>query len=120
MDKCNAKTLLGQNNLKVTQQRLLLLDTKIDSEKIFSAISLQEKVRDRMDLVTIYRILSVFLENKIIRDVISNDTTRFYELSCEHHPVHPHFICKKCNTIICLSAINYNFISKIKKIAEKV
>lgn len=117
MDKCDAKTLLKQNNLKLTRQRVLLLETIINSGKVFSAISLQGKVENSMDLVTIYRILTIFLENKIIREVISNDITRFYELSCKHHPVHPHFVCRKCNTIICLPAVNDNYVSKIKRIA---
>jgi len=106
MDKCSAKNLLIKNSLKLTNQRELLLKTIIDSDSIFSAISLQEKVNDSMDMATIYRILTVFLKKNIIREVITNDNTCFYELSCEHHPVHPHFFCKKCKSITCLNPIN--------------
>ncbi|MBN1500484.1 MAG: transcriptional repressor [Spirochaetes bacterium] len=116
MDKCDSAVILKQNGLKVTQQRLLLLDAIINTDKIFSALSLQDKVNDNMDLVTIYRILTVFLENKIIRDVISKDTTRFYELSCIHNPVHPHFVCRKCNNIICLNSLKNGYMSKFKEI----
>jgi len=70
MDKCSAKNLLIENGLKLTSQRELLLDTIINSDSIFSAISLQEKVNASMDLVTIYRILTVFLNKNIIREVI--------------------------------------------------
>ncbi len=118
MDKCDAKTILKINKLKMTNQRIKLLQTIIDSERVFSAASLQEKVKEEMDLVTIYRILSIFLNNKIIREVSSNETTRFYELSCEHHPVHPHFICNKCNKIICLSALTNSDIVSLKKYSE--
>ena len=118
MDKCDAATILKQNSLKLTQQRLLILESIINSEKVFSTNSLQKKIRNSMDLVTIYRILSVFLEKKIIREIASNETTRFYELSCEHHPVHPHFICKKCKKITCLGAIDNKYIAGLKKYSE--
>ena len=115
MDKCDAAAILKQNELKVTQQRLLLLESIIDSERVFSTISLHEKVKNSMDLVTIYRILSIFLDKKIIREIVSNETTRFYELSCEHNPIHPHFTCNKCKRIICLNQIENTDISNLKK-----
>ncbi|HPO49120.1 MAG TPA: Fur family transcriptional regulator [Spirochaetota bacterium] len=113
MDKCDAKSLLTKNNLKLTKQRIILLETIIDSEKVFSAASLEEKVKKNMDLVTIYRIISVFLENKIIREVFSNDAVRFYELSCEHNPLHPHFFCKKCGKLYCLNSIDKKHFSNL-------
>ncbi len=115
MEKCDAAAILKQNDLKTTQHRLLLLESIIDSEKVFSAISLHERVGDCMDTVTIYRILSVFLEKKIVREIVSNETTRFYELSCEHNPIHPHFTCNKCKRIICLNQIESSDISNLKK-----
>ena len=118
MENCSANTHLKQNGLKVTKQRQILLQAIIDSEKVFSAVSLHNKVKESMDFVTIYRILKVFLDNNIIREIVSNDTTRFYELSCEHNPVHPHFVCKKCNSILCLEAINNKNISNLKKTAK--
>ncbi|MCG8572424.1 MAG: transcriptional repressor [Spirochaetes bacterium] len=114
---CDAKTLLKQNNLKITKRRILLLEKIIDSGKCFSAISLQEKVENNMDLATIYRILTLFLKNKIIREILSNDTTRFYELSCVHNPVHPHFFCRKCSRTIHLNAVEDDYISQIEKMA---
>ena len=118
MEICNAKTYLKQNGLKVTRQRQILLQAIIDSEKIFSATSLHENVKECMDHVTIYRILKVFLDNNIIREVVSHDTIHFYELSCEHKPVHPHFICKKCKSILCLDDLNEKNISNLKKTAK--
>ena len=45
---CDAKMILKQQKLKVTKQRTLLLETIIQSEKVFSALSLQEKVQNGM------------------------------------------------------------------------
>lgn len=118
MDKCDAATILKQNDLKITQQRLLILEAIINSEIVFSTSSLQEKVKNNMDLVTIYRIISVLVEKKIIREIASNETTRFYELACEHHPVHPHFTCNKCKAIICLGVIDNKDIASLKKYSE--
>jgi Fe2+ or Zn2+ uptake regulation protein len=118
MDKCNANNILKKNKLKSTRQRILLLEAIINSEKVFSANSLHERIKNRMDLVTIYRILSILLEKKIIREIVSNETTKFYELSCEHNPVHPHFICDKCKNIICLGEIDRKEIANLEKYSE--
>jgi len=119
MAKFRADSFLKKNGLKATHQRILLLKEIIKHGNVFSAISLHKKLKSRIDLATIYRILNVFLKNKIIREVISNDITRFYELSCEQQLIHPHFICKKCNKIICLNAIDNKYISDLKKNANK-
>lgn len=118
MDKCKAKIILKVNGLKLTKQRILLLETILESEGVFSALSLKKKLKNQIDLVTIYRILSLFLNNKIIREVLSNEITKFYELSFEHYQVHPHFICSKCNKIICLSAIDNNDILSLRRYSE--
>lgn len=115
MDLCDAKTLLREHKLKVTAQRELLVDTIIHWSSIFSATMLQEKLQDNMDLATIYRILGVLLETRIIREVTNKNNTQFYELSCEHNPVHPHFLCNKCNTLTCLNELGTQEIKGLKQ-----
>jgi len=106
MDKCDAKNILIINRIKITNQRLSVLNEIINSEQIFSANSLFEVLSDNVDLATIYRILKLFKKKLIIREIGIKDNIKFYELSCIHHPVHPHFLCKKCNTLYCLEKID--------------
>lgn len=102
MDKCTAVKLLKNASLKVTRQRELLLDTIINREGVFSVDALYREMSDSMDLVTVYRILGIFAGCGIVREVTVCDNTHLYELSCVHNPLHPHFICRVCNSIICL------------------
>ena len=102
----NSTAILRESGLKVTQQRLLLLNTILDSNPVFSTASLEKKVKGKMDGVTVYRILAAFLQHGIVREVLTGDVTRFYELSYMDDPVHPHFVCKQCKRIICLESLS--------------
>lgn len=117
MGKCTPELLLKNNNLKVTTQRVLILERIIHADTHFSANSLHNELSKSMDLVTIYRTLNIFHESKIIREIAVKDNMKFYELSCVHHPVHPHFLCTKCHKIFCLEALSDGDISILKKYA---
>lgn len=106
MSKCNAKDLLKKNNLKSTAQRLMILEKILDDKSIFSANSLFDLFRNEMDLVTIYRIISAFLDKGLIREVIGNDEVKRYEVACIHNPVHPHLYCRVCKKLFCLQALD--------------
>jgi Fur family transcriptional regulator, ferric uptake regulator len=109
--------LLQKSGLKVTRQRTLLLNTILDSDPVFSTTALEEKVSGHMDVVTIYRILSTFLQHGIIREVVSNDVTRFYELTHDHDPNHPHFVCTECKRITCLKSMKRQDNLRLQKYA---
>lgn len=114
MDKCDSRNLLRTNNLKVTKQRLMLLNSIISSNSIFSANDLHKELKSDMDLATIYRILGAFLEKGIVREILTPEESKIYELACIHNPVHPHFNCNICGKISCLEAADENLLSKLK------
>jgi Fe2+ or Zn2+ uptake regulation protein len=118
MDRCNSLQLLKEKGLKTTRQRLLVLETIINSSSLFSASSLFESLKSDMDQATIYRILSVFAEHKIIRETAVKNDTRYYELACIHHPVHPHFFCRNCRKLYCLSELAPEDCRKIETYTE--
>ncbi|MBN2617886.1 MAG: transcriptional repressor [Spirochaetales bacterium] len=115
MDKCNAKNLLVSKKLKVTKQRQLILERIIGRQGIFTVNSLYTKLEDEIDLVTIYRVISIFEEKGIIREVLSNYEEKRYELACIHNPVHPHFNCSVCNELFCLEAVSDNLIKLLQE-----
>ena len=90
----------------MTRQRIDVLELIIELQAMFSAYKLHERLKDDMDLVTIYRILNLFKEKKIIREVLSDKEERIFELACIHNPVHPHFFCKNCKKLFCLSELS--------------
>lgn len=114
MNKCNASNLLKTNGLKLTKQRVRVLEIIISKEGIFSATDLFNNISREIDLVTIYRILSLFKEKKIIREILSNSESKKYEMACIHNPIHPHFSCRVCGKLYCMDAVESNLIPSLQ------
>jgi len=102
------KVLLKSKGLKVTQQRLLILevleshhDTHMAVEDIYDLI--HEKHPD-MGLATVYRTVQLLLEMQLVDRIYLNDGCVRYELGhlfdggSKHN--HHHLICKTCNKVI--------------------
>lgn len=102
----NAIEILKANQLKVTEQRQQVLQCILQLNSVFSANLLKENLPSAIDTVTVYRILGAFVKKKIIRKISSKENTRLYELSCSLQKLHPHFLCKKCNRVFCLEAVD--------------
>jgi len=114
MDKCKPESLLIEKNLKSTKQRIAILDLIISMETSFCANDLYDKIKNELDLVTIYRNLQILFEAGILREVMNKSDRQYFELACEHNPVHPHFYCSECRKIFCMkSENNYKTLKKI-------
>jgi Fur family ferric uptake transcriptional regulator len=104
MDKCKPESLLNDRNLKVTKQRVTILDMIISSESAFCANDLYDELKSELDLVTIYRNLQILSGAGILREVMNRNDRQYFELACVHNPVHPHFYCSLCRKIFCLKS----------------
>jgi Fe2+ or Zn2+ uptake regulation protein len=103
MDKCDAVTTLRRHGIPVTGQRKKILAEIHSLDGIFTAASLKESVPlDGIDEATIFRTLSLFLEQRIIRSVGTSERGQLFEKNCEHNPSHGHFRCTVCGTWLCL------------------
>lgn len=116
MNKCIPEDVLNKNSIKNTKQRIEVLQCIIDLCEPFNTRDLYLKTRDNIDIdqVTVYRILKIFLKKELIREVVNISDGHFFELSCVHNPSHPHFICTKCNKIICLKKYDYTKMNHYK------
>jgi Fe2+ or Zn2+ uptake regulation protein len=119
MDKCNALNLLKSSKIKSTQQRLMILNQIITIGGPFNAGRLYKKMKIKIDLATIYRVLSVFKDAGIIREVVHQEDMLYYELSCIHNPIHPHFICDMCMEISCLPPLKARDTALLSNYAPK-
>lgn len=106
MKKCDPLEILKSNSLKATSQRVSALQEIIKIGKVFNAEELHIAMKDEADLATVYRILTILSDKNIIREINSSTGTKFYEMSCVHNPVHPHFQCIKCKRIMCLDELS--------------
>ena len=101
------KAILRERGLKVTNQRLLVLETIADHPgEHLTAEEIYELVKDKyseIGLATIYRTVQVLVELNVIDKVSFDDGFVRYELGNaaevkRHH--HHHAICKKCGKVL--------------------
>ena len=68
---------------------------------------IERRLPEKMDRVTIYRILQGFCDEGKVHKIIDRDGKTCYALchNCtakNHHDDHPHFHCITCNRITCI------------------
>ncbi|MCI8659269.1 MAG: transcriptional repressor [Lachnospiraceae bacterium] len=107
MEQERFKEILRGRGLKVTNQRLLVLETIADHPgEHLTAEELYELARDKypeIGLATIYRTLQVLVDLNVIDRVSFDDGFVRYELGQEQKDSrhrHHHAICIKCGRVI--------------------
>lgn len=103
--------VLSTHQLRVTSNRLKVLELMYQKEYAISQQELTEALPPSFDRVTLYRILNQFEENGIIHKVINPDGQQVYAVcshECDHtHHAdeHFHFYCESCEKTYCLEDV---------------
>jgi len=88
-------------NLRKTEYSIALL---LSQNGIMSAKELQNTIK--VDKTTIYRNIKSLIKKGTVREIKNSEGVGFYEINCKiHNPIHPHFECKICKKIYCLSPL---------------
>lgn len=101
MNKKDPGVLLEETRLKKTPTRLAILDifskssVPLDARAIWSKLKKLSACRDTNE-VTVYRTLSVFEEEGILKKVDLRKDSVYFELKNEHHH---HIVCTKCDQV---------------------
>jgi Fur family transcriptional regulator, ferric uptake regulator len=61
-----------------------------------------------IDKVTVYRILSLFRQRGIIREIASAGGVSYFERATLENPLHPHFNCRNCGAFTCLAPLSFS------------
>ena len=93
---------LKKKDLKITSQRMLVAETIFSIHHHFTADSLLDMLKDHRDEIskaTIYRILGIMVEAKLLAEHDFGRDFKFYEhiIGHEHHD---HIICMDCGRIV--------------------
>jgi len=80
---------------KITYQRMEVLRVLFKHEELLTVKRLHLKLKNRIDLASVYRTINLFKDLKIIFEEKINDQS-FYYLS--DHP-HHHIMCRNCGFI---------------------
>ena len=99
------ENILRQNKLKVTPGRLAILKYLSANRRPVSAETIHAKLRQRADLVTIYRNLEAFERAGIVFRETIGKTDCFYLADTPHH----HIVCRHCEAISCLPCDHTTF-----------
>ncbi|HAV60815.1 MAG TPA: transcriptional repressor [Verrucomicrobiales bacterium] len=94
---------LETKELRMTGQRLAIIDTVFSTKEHFTADQLVEwsRKRDRsVSRATVYRTLPLLTESGLVREMDFGKEHKFYDPNYADHPNHNHIICKDCEKIV--------------------
>jgi Fur family transcriptional regulator, ferric uptake regulator len=102
--------ILQKAGLSKTPQRIAVLKILMNAVVPVNINSIRQELESkiRIDKVTIYRILSLFKQHMIIREITSMGGANYFELATMKNPVHPHFICRNCAALSCLEPLTFS------------
>lgn len=95
-----ALTELQKKGYKRTKNREAILNIIYSAEKPLSATDILEKLSDQglnPNKTTVYRKLEVLKNEHLVREVMIDSSTTFYERRDMHH--HHHLICINCKRV---------------------
>ena len=100
---------LQKAGISKTSQRLAVLDILLTATTPLSVNTIRQSLETKanIDKVTIYRILSLFRQCGIIREIASAGGANYFEMAALENPLHPHFNCRNCGAFTCLAPLPF-------------
>ena len=108
---CNYEELLKAVNLEPTANRLHVLEVVGNNPFPLSAGDIYKTLARSTSInrVTIYRILDLLVEYKVVERISTGGRAFYYGLAPnKHHQPHAHFYCKQCGQMDCLNPQSLN------------
>jgi Fur family ferric uptake transcriptional regulator len=105
----DALLTLQKAGISKTSQRLAVLDILLKATMPLSVNTIRQtlETKARIDKVTVYRILSLFRQRGIIREIASAGGANYFEMATLENPLHPHFSCRNCGAFTCLAPLPF-------------
>ena len=104
--QCNYEELLANAELKSTDNRVRVLEVVGNNSFPLSAKDIYSTLERNISInrVTVYRILDLLVDHGLLERISTGGRASYYGLAPnDHHPSHPHFYCKRCGQMDCLS-----------------
>ena len=105
----DALLTLQKAGISKTSQRLAVLDILLKATTPLSVNTIRQSLETKanIDKVTVYRILSLFRQRGIIREIASAGGANYFEMATLENPLHPHFSCRNCGAFTCLAPLPF-------------
>ena len=118
----NSEQILSDNNVSITNPRILVLETLLENKGPITLDELQKVLKNKVAKSTLYRVLNDLKKIEILDEFTSPENQTVIELILEDRTHHHHLFCSDCGEIIDveLSDEFENFLDlEMKKIEEK-
>jgi Fur family ferric uptake transcriptional regulator len=105
----DALLTLQKAGISKTSQRLAVLDILLKATTPLSVNTIRKTLETKanIDKVTVYRILTLFRQRGIIREIASAGGANYFEIATLENPLHPHFSCRNCGAFTCLAPLPF-------------
>lgn len=114
----DAKQLLKQHGFRATSHRCEVLNYFIKSNQALTHAQLEQKIKSKIDRVSLYRMLHCFYENNFLAKIIdsNNNTSYIFNQQIENtdKATYPLFKCKTCHTVIQLPQLPENYLKSLQ------
>jgi len=105
---------LKERGYKLTNQRKLVLKIMYESTSPLTLAEIHSKSKKKIDFSSVYRIVKLFSEIKLVNEFNAGDKNFRYELMRSSKHVH-HIICENCGNILNLDVCYSKEIEKLTK-----
>ena len=94
------REILSDNNISITNPRLLVIEELLSIKKPIAIEVLQIRLKDRVAISTLYRVISDLKSINILEEIISPDNITMIELSLVDTSHHHHMFCENCGDVV--------------------
>jgi Fur family transcriptional regulator, ferric uptake regulator len=110
-NQCNYENLLDNARLDATDNRIRVLEVIGNNSYPLSAADIYNTLERNgsINRVTVYRILDLLVEHELVDRISTGGRAFYYGMApnANHYP-HPHFYCKRCGQMDCLTPDSLN------------
>ena len=118
----DSKKILSDNNVSITNPRILVLEALLDNKSPITVDELLTKLENQVAKSTIYRVLSDLKKINILQEFTNLENQSVVELLLDTDSHHHHLFCSDCGEIIDVEMANEfeeKLSNEIKRIEKK-
>ena len=96
----SSREILSENNISITNPRLLVLEELLKTKKPITIENLQKELQDEVAVSTLYRVLNDLKSIGIVNEFTNPENVTVIELSLHGDNHHHHLFCTLCGKVV--------------------
>ena len=98
----SSREILSENNISITNPRLLVLEELLKTKKPITIENLQKELQDEVAVSTLYRVLNDLKSIGIVNEFTNPENVTVIELSLhgDNNNHHHHLFCTLCGKVV--------------------